>query len=71
MPNERASCPCFVVRHTECPEHGMEFGVRRVVSNADVRAFLETLASEPGPEDTARAWTWAHHVAKGLVRSGL
>lgn len=71
MADTNSTCPCYVVRHTECPIHGQEFGTRRVLSNAEVRAFLETLASEPAPRDLAEAWTWAHGVAKRLIGEGL
>jgi hypothetical protein len=67
---DEATCQCVVVRHTECPVHGMEFGVPRVVSNAEIRAFLETLASEPAPPDAIEAWRWANGIAQGLLRDG-
>jgi hypothetical protein len=63
-------CPCVVVRHVECPIHGREFGVPRVVGNVEVRAFLETLASEPSPGDPGKAWRWAHDVASSLIQRG-
>lgn len=70
MHSGSTACRCVVVRHTECPEHWAEFGVPRVVSNAEVRAFLETVASEPEPPNFADAWRWANRVARELSRRG-